>query len=129
LGGTIAMTASDGGGVIPALSADQLVAAVPGLVEAGIAVDVEDFRQVPGASLTFEDIRALADAVQQLLSRGLISAGFLHPLKARILLHTLITMDSDRATVAAAFAAAGSQLNLHTWPWPVETSPHAEGQP
>ena len=29
LGGTIAMTSTSGGGVVPALSADQLVAAVP----------------------------------------------------------------------------------------------------
>ncbi|CAM3758841.1 asparaginase [Kibdelosporangium persicum] len=70
LGGTIAMTTSDAGGVVPALSADQLVAAVPGLAESGIAVDVEDFRRVPGASLTFDDLAALASAIDQKLAAG-----------------------------------------------------------
>lgn len=70
LGGTIAMTAGAGGGVVPALSAEQLVAAVPGLAETGITVDVVDFRRVPGASLSFEDIYDLASAVERQLSEG-----------------------------------------------------------
>ncbi len=70
LGGTIAMSSSGAGGVVPALSADQLVAAVPGLAESGIAVEVEDFRRVPGASLTFEDLAALAVAIEQKLAAG-----------------------------------------------------------
>ncbi|GDY30493.1 asparaginase [Gandjariella thermophila] len=70
LGGTIAMTASDAGGVVPALSADELVAAVPGLAETGIAVEVEDFRRVPGASLSFDDIAALSSAVRGRLAGG-----------------------------------------------------------
>jgi L-asparaginase len=70
LGGTIAMSTSDAGGVVPALSADQLVAAVPGLAESGIAVDVEDFRRVPGASLTFDDLTALSSAIDQKLAAG-----------------------------------------------------------
>ncbi|CRK58675.1 L-asparaginase [Alloactinosynnema sp. L-07] len=63
LGGTIAMTSSDTGGVVPALSAEQLVAAVPGLADTGITVDVVDFRRKPGASLTFDDLTELADAI------------------------------------------------------------------
>ncbi len=39
LGGTIAMTATEAGGVTPALSADQLLAAVPGLANLNIAVE------------------------------------------------------------------------------------------
>jgi L-asparaginase len=70
LGGTIAMTADASGGVVPALSADQLVAAVPGLVETGIAVEVDDFRRVPGASLTFDDLAALAAAIEARLEAG-----------------------------------------------------------
>ena len=70
LGGTIAMSTSDAGGVVPVLSADQLVAAVPGLAESGIAVDVEDFRRVPGASLTFDDLAALASAIDQKFAAG-----------------------------------------------------------
>jgi L-asparaginase len=68
LGGTIAMTASDTGGVTPALSAHRLVAAVPGLSDAGITVDVEDFRRVPGASLTFTDVADLASAIKACLA-------------------------------------------------------------
>jgi L-asparaginase len=63
LGGTIAMTSTDTGGVVPALSAEQLVAAVPGLADTGITVKVEDFRRVPGASLSFEDLTELADTI------------------------------------------------------------------
>lgn len=70
LGGTIAMTSSGTGGVAPALSADQLVAAVPGLAESGITVEVEDFRRVPGASLTFDDLAALAVAIEEKLAAG-----------------------------------------------------------
>lgn len=70
LGGTIAMTASENGGVVPALSADQLVAAVPGLSDVGVTVEVEDFRRLPGASLGFEDLEALAEAINRRLADG-----------------------------------------------------------
>jgi L-asparaginase len=70
LGGTIAMTADPGGGVVPALSAEQLVAAVPGLEETGIDVEVEDFRRVPGASLSFDDLDALSEAIERRLDGG-----------------------------------------------------------
>ncbi|MCC8245044.1 asparaginase [Saccharothrix sp. NEAU-S10] len=70
LGGTIAMTATPGGGVVPALSAEQLVAAVPGLADTGVDVEVVDFRRVPGASLTFDDLSALADEVRDRCAAG-----------------------------------------------------------
>jgi L-asparaginase len=65
LGGTIAMARKPGdpGGVAPALTGQQLLDAVPGLAGTGIAVEVHDFRQVPGASLTIDDIKELADAI------------------------------------------------------------------
>jgi L-asparaginase len=62
LGGTIAMTPSaSASGVVPALTGSDLVAAVPGLQ--GVAVTAEDFRKLPGASLTVSDI---ADLVRRL---------------------------------------------------------------
>jgi L-asparaginase len=70
LGGTIAMTATSGGGVSPSLSTSQLVAAVPGLAEADARVEVEDFRRVPGASLAFDDLTALHIALTERLSAG-----------------------------------------------------------
>ncbi|HEX6343028.1 asparaginase [Umezawaea sp.] len=64
LGGTIAMVASRGGGAVPALSPEQLLAAVPGLGDVDVSLEVVDFRQVPGASVTFEDVAALYEAIR-----------------------------------------------------------------
>ncbi|KAA8886223.1 asparaginase [Nocardia colli] len=68
LGGTIAMSSTLSGGVAPALSAHDLLAAVPGLAESGVTVEVQDFRRVPGASLTLSDISALATAISERLT-------------------------------------------------------------
>lgn len=57
LGGTIAMTASTGGGVTPTLTPSELVAGLD------VDVDVVDFRQVPGASVAFDDVTALLAAI------------------------------------------------------------------
>jgi L-asparaginase len=71
LGGTIAMTTDPAtGGVVPALSAHDLVAAVPGLDGHGIELRVHDFRRVPGASLTFDDLTELGAAVDKTLAGG-----------------------------------------------------------
>ncbi|WBB78594.1 asparaginase [Micromonospora sp. WMMD882] len=72
LGGTIAMSSTDGGAVTPALSAQQLVDAVPGLAATGIEIEVTDFRRRPGASLTFADLTELATAATQLLANGAV---------------------------------------------------------
>ncbi len=61
LGGTIAMTApaGAGGGVTPRLTGADLIGAVPGL-DREAAVTAEDFRQVPSASLSIDDVADLA---------------------------------------------------------------------
>ncbi|GAA4199656.1 asparaginase [Streptosporangium oxazolinicum] len=75
LGGTIAMTTPSGeaGGVTPRLTAADLVAAVPGL-KGEATLEVEDFRQMPGAWLTVDDIAALADRLNKQAATG--TAGF-----------------------------------------------------
>ncbi|MDI9889419.1 asparaginase [Streptomyces sp. HNM0645] len=71
LGGTIAMTTDPTtGGVVPALSAHELLAAVPALATSGIGLKVRDFRRLPGASLTFEDLTALSAAIEAELETG-----------------------------------------------------------
>jgi L-asparaginase len=74
LGGTIAMTrkAGDTGGVAPALTGQQLLDAVPGLAEAGVSVDIHEFRQVPGASLAIGDIAELAAAIAKQAANGTV---------------------------------------------------------
>jgi L-asparaginase len=70
LGGTIAMTPGGGGGAAPALSAEHLVAAVPGLADTGVAVRAADFRRVPSASLGFGDLDALCGLLDELFAEG-----------------------------------------------------------
>jgi L-asparaginase len=70
LGGTIAMTArDDGAGVRPTLTADDLLASVPG-PPPPLKAEVSAFRQVPGADLTLDDAVALAGRVHDLVAGG-----------------------------------------------------------
>lgn len=70
LGGTIAMSPSAHGGVTPKLSAQELVQAVPGLAEAGIPVEVVEFRRLPSASLDFATLAELTAATSGAIERG-----------------------------------------------------------
>lgn len=69
LGGTIAMTAGEEGGVVPTLSGESLVAAVPGLEDVA-EVDAWSFRQLPGAHLRYEDLEKLAETIGGLEASG-----------------------------------------------------------
>ncbi len=70
LGGTNAMTPATTDGATPPLSPHQLLDAVPGLVDTGVALDVVAFRSRPGASLTFDDLTRLATAIREHLTAG-----------------------------------------------------------
>lgn len=70
LGGTIAMApTADGGAVEPRLTAETLVAAVPGLATLA-RVQPQNVRALPGASLDFPDIVAVAQ-----IARARVDAG------------------------------------------------------
>src|SRR5258708_25182776 len=70
------MTSEPGrpGGVVPALTGQQLLAAVPGLDHSGITIETHDFRHVPGASLTIGDVIDLAAAIDQRIAAGAAGA-------------------------------------------------------
>ncbi|HEX6685098.1 MAG TPA: asparaginase [Candidatus Limnocylindrales bacterium] len=70
MGGTIAMVPAESGGVKVGLSAKELAAAVPGLAETGIALELVDFQRVPGASVSFEDLLNLCRAATAAVARG-----------------------------------------------------------
>ncbi|MGQ0837385.1 asparaginase [Actinokineospora sp.] len=70
MGGTIAMSPSAGGGVVPALSAEDVLAAVPGLAELGLDITAHTLRSLPSPSLGFADLVALSDAVRAEIAAG-----------------------------------------------------------
>lgn len=72
LGGTIAMTRHPDGSLMPALSADDLLSAVPELAGLDVVVDVHKVieKPTPGASLTWNDLLAIAAEADRLLSTG-----------------------------------------------------------
>lgn len=70
LGGTIAMATQPDGTVAPALSGDDLLAAVPQLGEVDADLEIHDFRRLPGASLSFDDLFSLSAAIREAIEQG-----------------------------------------------------------
>ena len=69
LGGTIAMTPGEDAGLAPTLTARELIAAVPKVDEIADLL-VSQFRLIPGAHLSVDDVVALAHEVDRSVSEG-----------------------------------------------------------
>ncbi|MGW7645440.1 asparaginase [Streptomyces bobili] len=106
LGGTIAMTTHTDGGATPTLSADDLVAAVPGLADMGIQVEVHDFRRLPGASLAFSDLLELAIKVQTLSVDGVVITQGTDTIEETAYLLDLVTNADTPIVVTGAMRTA-----------------------
>jgi len=62
------------GSAVPALSAADVLASVPGLSGVGAEITVHDFRRLPGASLSIEDVLDLAGSVAREVAAGAAGA-------------------------------------------------------
>jgi L-asparaginase len=117
--GLYTATLGDDGTLIKALAHD-----VDGLVVAGFGVGhlpecwVETLSDLAtrmpvvlasriGAGPALRNTYGFPGSERDLISRGLIPAGFLDPYKSRILLYLALAAGADRAAVAAEFDAAG----------------------
>jgi L-asparaginase len=70
MGGTIAMTPAAGGGVVPTLTADDIVAAVPGLAELGLEITTRTLFSLPSPSITFAHLAELVAAIREEVAAG-----------------------------------------------------------
>jgi L-asparaginase len=70
MGGTIAMTPDPSGGVVPTLTAADIVAAVPGLAELDVEITARTQHSLPSPSITFAHLAELARVIEAEIAAG-----------------------------------------------------------
>jgi len=73
-GGADSLRGGETVSAVPAFSAADLLASVPGLSGVGAEITVHDFRRLPGASLSIEDVLDLAGSVTREVAAGAAGA-------------------------------------------------------
>ena len=79
-----------------------------------------------GSGSVLRNTYAYPGSERDLFERGLVPAGRLDPLKARVLLRGLLAGGADRSQISTAFAVAGEYVDGAEWPWP---APSGERRP